>query len=165
MAFGVGCRAAQSVLLVRPQHDAHRAPRTKPQLHHQPHGFPRDDASHAIVRRARADVPRIEMPAEQHDLVRLLASDDLADDVGRLDVGLATPFEQKPQTHAAAGASETHEAVGVLGCESRQRESRSLPGRSSRCRCAPFAIRPARPIARAPRAAPCCAAARAPPLR
>ena len=45
-----------------------------PELLHQPRRFPRDDAADAVVGRAGADVPRIEVAAEQHDLVRPLAA-------------------------------------------------------------------------------------------
>ena len=90
MALGICRSTAQTVLFVRPEHDTNRTTRAYPEFEHQTCGFPRDDAPHAIVRGAGADIPRIQVPTEQHDLIRLLASDDLADDIRRFDVSLAT---------------------------------------------------------------------------
>ena len=85
--------AASAVLLVGPQHDADRAPRAEVQLLHQAQGFPRRDAPAAIVGRSRADVPRIEVPADDDHFVGQLAAANLADDVRRVGVGeeLAPP--------------------------------------------------------------------------
>ena len=93
MLLGVRGGAAQAVLFVGQQHDAHRPARPDAELLHQPQRLPRDDAADAVVGGAGADVPRVEMAAEQHDLVRLLAPADLADDVRRLDVGLVARLE------------------------------------------------------------------------
>src|SRR5262245_1000451 len=114
MPFGVRRGTTEPVLFVRPEHHANRATGAYPTLQHQAGGFPRDDAPHAVVRRAGADIPRIEMPAEKHDLIRLLASDDFTNDVGRLDIGFASSLEQKTQTHTATAAREADQAIGIL---------------------------------------------------
>ena len=72
-----------AVLLVGEEHDAHRAARPQVELLHQPHRLPRHDAAAAVVGRARADVPRVEVAADDDDLVRQLAAAHLADDVVR----------------------------------------------------------------------------------
>ena len=150
---GVAIRvaAAQAVLLVREQHHAHGPPRADIQLLHQPRGFPRHDAPHAIVRRAGADVPRIEVAADEHDLVRQLAPANLADHVGRFDVGL------EARLHLAGARARA--GRGRRGAESARRPRRRSPRpessarrrRNSCRRCAACAGPSARPRGRASR--------------
>ena len=64
------------------------------------------------------------MTAEQHDLVGPFAADDLANDIGRLDVGLATSLEQQAKADTTAAPCEAHEPIGILGGNRRRRNRR-----------------------------------------
>src|SRR5437764_2512502 len=99
----VGDASARAVLLVRKQHDADRSARTKAQLFEQTHGLPRGDDASAVVLRARAHVPRINVAADDYDLVGLLSTFEFGDDVCRLGVGqkVRTHLEVKPRVLAA----------------------------------------------------------------
>ena len=99
VSIAVGQRAQTSVLLVRPQHDAKRAARPQVQLLHEAERFPRHDAPPAVVGRAGADVPGIEVPADDDHFVRSFAAADFADDVERVGVG------QEPGLHLQAEAT------------------------------------------------------------
>src|SRR5882672_8342485 len=100
--------------LVRPQHQADRAPRLDAELLPQPERFPRDDAADAVVGRAGPDVPRIEMAAEHDDLLGPLAPANLGDDVGRLGVAFAAPLEVEVHAHLAAAGRRPRDPIGVL---------------------------------------------------
>ncbi len=75
IAVGVG--AAAAVLLIGPEHDADRpsGPETEPP--HEPHRLPRGDHAAPVVHGSLAHVPRIEVTAKHHDLVRPLAAQQL----------------------------------------------------------------------------------------
>ncbi len=70
------------VLLAGEEDDADGPPRHEPRVAQQAQRFHDRDASRAVVGRALAHVPRIDVRAEQHDLVRKLSPAQLADDVG-----------------------------------------------------------------------------------
>src|SRR5207237_1433308 len=86
MRVAVGDASARAVLLVRKEHDADCATRTKAELFKQTHGLPRCDDASAVVLRALAHVPRINVAADDYDLVGLLSTFEFGDDVGRLGV-------------------------------------------------------------------------------
>ena len=54
------------------------------------------------------------MATDQHDLVRTLAADDLADDVGGLDVGLETRFHLQSHAHLPAAVDDPVNALLLL---------------------------------------------------
>ena len=100
MLIAIGEAAAAAVLFVGEQHHAHGAPRPQVQLLHDPQRFPRHHAAAAIVGRAGADVPRVEMAADDDDFVRLLAAADFADDVRRFRVGVEMRLHLQPDDDA-----------------------------------------------------------------
>ena len=77
----VRARAVEALLLAGPEADADRAARLHVQGLQDPHDFHRDDRAGAVVRRARAAVPRVEVGADHHDLVLLVGARDLGDRV------------------------------------------------------------------------------------
>ncbi len=70
----VGAAAASAVLLVGPEHHANRPPRPEAKPLHQTHGLPRGHGAAAVVHRALSHVPRVDVSAEDHDLVGFLAA-------------------------------------------------------------------------------------------
>ena len=70
--------ASTAILLVRPPDNANRAARCEPKPLQQLYRFPRDHDAAAVIHRATAHVPRIDVAAEHDHLVRLLRADDLA---------------------------------------------------------------------------------------
>ena len=64
----------------------------------------------AIVRGAAGRVPRVEVAADEHDFLGLLAAADLADDVERLDVGLEAGLHLQAQAHADAAVHQPLDA-------------------------------------------------------
>ena len=102
VSLGVGLAALQAVLLVGEEDDADGAPRL---LRHEadlPRGLDDDAAARRVVDRAGAEVPRVEVRAEQDDLLRPLAAGDLADDVGRLGVRQRPAPEREAHAHGTA---------------------------------------------------------------
>src|SRR5205814_8573996 len=115
MLLAVRQPAASAVLLVRPEHDAHRSPRPQVQLLHDPQRLPRDDAASAVVGGAGADVPRVEVAADDDDLLGLLASADLADNVRRRNVWLEMRLHRQTHDDAIAAVGHALQTIGVLG--------------------------------------------------
>src|SRR6185295_6771987 len=128
MLIAIAETAAAAVLLVVPQHDAHGAARPEIQLLHQPHRLPGDDAAATIVGGAGADVPRIQVAADDDDLLGPLASADLADDVRRRRVGLEVRLHLQPDDDAAAAIGHALQAIGVLGADRRGGNLRRVAG-------------------------------------
>ena len=79
--LGVTGAAGQAVLLVGEQHAAQRVARMQAERAEETEHFHRLDDPGAVVMRARRDVPRVEVPADEDDLVRKLTAPDLADHV------------------------------------------------------------------------------------
>jgi hypothetical protein len=82
--------------------------RRESQLADNVRGFERGDASAAIVLRACADIPGIQVPADHHYFVRPLASGDFADDVGRIRFRQGTRFHLQVRGHRI---SRVHQAL------------------------------------------------------
>ena len=117
--------AAAAVLLVGPEHDAHRPPRPEPEALHQAHGLPRGDRAAAVVHRALPHVPRVDVPAEHHHLVRLLASHDLGHHVPRRGVGQHARAHPKRHHHLLTAILKPVQHHRVLDAQRR----RGNPGR------------------------------------
>ena len=117
MRVAIAVAATQPVFLVREEDDANGPPGLQTELLHHP-GLPGRDAAAAVVARARADVPRIEVPSDQHDLLRQLSAAQLADDVGRLAVRLGR-FHREPDPNGDTAILETLKPVGVFGGDGR----------------------------------------------
>ena len=77
----VRLRAEQTLLFPAPQRDANRPPRLDADRHQDPRRFHHHGTTNGVVGRTSGGVPRIEMAAEHHDLVGLVAARDLGDDV------------------------------------------------------------------------------------
>src|SRR5690349_19191754 len=110
----VGARTTRAVLFVGPEDETNGPPRLDAELLHQPERLPRDHASHAVVRRARADVPRVDVTTEHDNLVRLLAAADLGDDIGGFDVTLTATFKRQVNAHLPPARREARNAVCIL---------------------------------------------------
>src|ERR1700747_986095 len=80
VGFGVG-GAAEIHLLGAEQDDTDRAARTLRQAGDQPGGAEDDGNAGAVIGGAGAEIPGIEMSTDENDLIRTLATLDLADDV------------------------------------------------------------------------------------
>ena len=115
MLISIRGDAAAAVLLVRPEDHANGPARAEVQLLPDPQRFPRHHASAAIIGRAGADIPRIEVAADDDHFVGPLAAADLADDVGRFGVGLEVSLHLQPHHHFVAAVGHPLQAVGVLG--------------------------------------------------
>ena len=114
MALEIGAPAGEAVFLVRIEHDSHRAARPQVELLHQPQRFPRHDAAAAVVGRAGADVPRIEVTAHDDDLIRPFPAADLADDVGGIGIGQELGLHLQADANLRAAVLHPLQALGVL---------------------------------------------------
>ena len=81
VAAGIVGRAGEAVLLAGEQHHPDGSARDEARGAQQPHRLHHRDAAGAVVGCARPDVPRVDVGAEQDDLLRQLAAAQLADDV------------------------------------------------------------------------------------
>jgi len=77
----IGLAAQQPLLLGVEEHDPDRAPGLRPHGLEDAQGLHHRHAAGAIVRGSRGRVPRIEMGAQEHDLLGLFRAGDLRDDV------------------------------------------------------------------------------------
>ena len=95
----VGAGAEQPLLLAAPERRADRAPRLGAERAEDAHRLHHGDRAVRVVGGAARGVPRIEVPADQHDLIaqRGIASRDLGDDVVAVPVVLEVA---RPQLHA-----------------------------------------------------------------
>jgi hypothetical protein len=124
VAIAVVHGAAQSVLFVGEQHDANRAPWSQLQRLQQPPDLPRRDRPSAIVSRAGANVPGIEVAADDDDLVRPLAPAHFRDDVRRLDVGVHGGIHRQAETHSLAPRGHACQTRRVFPRNRRRRDPR-----------------------------------------
>src|ERR1019366_6048970 len=85
--LAVSHAAPPAVLLVDPESDADGAPRFETEFLHEGHGLEAGDDGSAIVLRALADVPGIEVAAQDDHFLGMLPAGDLADDVAAIGVG------------------------------------------------------------------------------
>src|SRR5271167_4593207 len=95
VGLGIG-GAAEIHLLGAEQDDTDRSARTLRQAGDQPGGTEDDGNAGAVIGGAGAEIPGIEMSTDQNDLIRTLATPDLADDVPGRRVLLNRRSQQQP---------------------------------------------------------------------
>ena len=66
------------------------------------------------------------MAADQHDLVGKFAAANLADDVGRFDVGFEARLHPQPHANTPPAVGQPLHALGVLGGDRRGRNPRRI---------------------------------------
>ena len=116
--------AGEAVLLVREEHDAHRAARVPRQRGDLTRRLDDDAAPGAVVDGAAAEVPGVEVRAEDHDLSGRFPSRYLADHVGRFGV--------RPRAARRARCARARGRPPRAGARAgRRRESRARPPGSS----------------------------------
>ena len=81
MVFDIGDGAEQALLFAAPQGDADGTVQLHIKRFQDAHRLDGHTRSGAVIGRAGAAVPAIEVPADHHHLVFLAAAFDLADDV------------------------------------------------------------------------------------
>ncbi len=106
--------AAQSVLLVRVEHDPDCPFRAQAELLQQPDGFPDLNAPAGVIVRSRSRVPRIVVRGEQDDLVGILRALQLGNDVRRFHIGQHLRIHDEPQPEALAPGLHASESLGAL---------------------------------------------------
>jgi hypothetical protein len=77
----------QSVLFVGEEHDTNSAPGADAEHFEQANRLPRGHTPAAVIVGAGADIPRVEMPADDHDLFRLLPPAPLRYDIRAGHIG------------------------------------------------------------------------------
>ena len=112
--LGILPRAAHAVLLIRPQHHAHGAPRPQSKLEYQPRRLPRSKTAAAIVHCPLANVPRVDVAADNDDLLWLLCAGNLRDDVPRNAVGQHTRLHLESHSDRLTAGRHARKHVGVL---------------------------------------------------
>ena len=83
MVEGVGAGANQSLLFAGEKNEADGAPRLHARSFDGPQGIDDQRGVAAVIERARAEFPGIEVRAKNDELVRLLAAPDFCDHIGR----------------------------------------------------------------------------------
>src|SRR5437588_6053852 len=84
--FSIGLAAGAPVFLVGPENHAQSTSRTQTQLVDEVRGFEGGDAARAIVLRARAHIPGINVATDDYNLFRPFAAGNLSDDVSGIRV-------------------------------------------------------------------------------
>ncbi len=107
LAISPSTRAA--ILFIHPEHQPDRPLRLQPQLMDQRHRLIRRHNSRPVILRPLPHIPRINMPANRHHLLRMLAAHNLAHHIAGLDIGLHVrvhlqvhrhrPFLAQPLNH------------------------------------------------------------------
>ena len=110
---GVALRAGQAVLLVGERHHPDRARRRARQVADQLAGGHGDADAGAVVDRAGAEVPGIQVPPDQHDFFRSLAARDLADHVVRGRGAVPADVERDAHADRLAQCQQAGELVGI----------------------------------------------------
>lgn len=89
---------------------------------HQAERFPRHDASAAVIRRAGAHVPRVEMTADDDDFVGPLPPADFADHVRRVRVGFEVRLHLEVDANRVAAIRHALEARSIFGGDGGRRD-------------------------------------------
>ena len=110
------------------KHDANGPPRLQAQLLDQRHGLKRGHDSAAVVIRALADVPGIDVASQHHHFFRLLAPANLAHHVMRIGVGLLVRFHHQPHAHRRSAAHQPFDHGGIFDAQGRRGNLRHAVG-------------------------------------
>ena len=112
----VRARSEEALFFAAPEGDADRALRRDPDRLQDPHGFHRRGDAGAVVGRARAAVPRVEVRAEHDDLALLVGARDLGDRVVRVLVLIVERrLEIELELDRFSRVEQTCDAVVVFG--------------------------------------------------
>ncbi len=122
IVFAVGLVTASAVFFVHPGNDAQRAPRAETQAPQNFRSLHRHHHTCAVVDCTLAKVPGIEMPADNDNLLGMLASLQIGDDVVAGDVGQSLRREDKVHAHPTL-PGEMLDEVRVFGGEGRSGNS------------------------------------------
>ena len=126
--ISIGNPAPSAVLFVGPQDDPDGSAGPHAELLHQPDRFPGRHAPAAVVARAGADVPGIDVSANDHDLVGPFSSAPITDHVGRFGIGFEMRLHLQPDGDARAAVGHPLQAIGVLRGDGRRRNLRRVLG-------------------------------------
>ena len=116
--------AVEAVFFIAEQHHAHRAARALAEALQQPSGGGDDGHAGAVVQRALAQVPAVEMGADEHDLVREVGARHFADHVVRGGVDIALRLQVQLQTQRLALCVQSGHGVGVGHRHGKGRDAR-----------------------------------------
>ena len=129
----VGARAEESLFLAAPQADAHGAVELQVERLQDAHHLDHDGAAGAVVGGAGAGVPGIEVRADHHDLVLLVAAGNLADDVQAVDVAVRrSGFEVQAHAYGVLFLQQPGDPVVLFGGD----HEGGRGGRGGRFECA-----------------------------
>ena len=123
MRLGVGATAEQALFLVGEGDHANGAARCAFEIADQRTRRHRDGDAGAVVDRAGAEIPGIEMAADHDDFVGQFAPADFADDVVGGLLAVQTGIDVQADLHRLAAAKHVRQQVGV---GIRQRRRRNL---------------------------------------
>ena len=88
MLFHISARSEKTLFLAAPQADPHRTIEFQIEGLENSHHLDHHGAARAVVRCARAGMPGIEVRADHHDLIFLVAPRYLADDVQSIHIAI-----------------------------------------------------------------------------
>ena len=124
VTVAIGGPALQAVLLVREEDDAHGAPRAQAQRLQEAHRLPRDDTAAGVVHRPGAHVPRVDVAADDHDLLGQLAALPLGDHVRGRRVRKLPCLHLQADHDALAAIGDALQALRVLERDGGRRDAR-----------------------------------------
>ncbi len=112
MRLGIGDTAKAAGFLIAKPHDADGATMLAPGMD-QPRGGCRDRDPCAVVDRAGAQIPAVEMPADQHHAGGRIGAGQLADDIARFAVADLFRGQCQVQRHRLAELDHALEILGI----------------------------------------------------
>jgi hypothetical protein len=122
----VGPPAVQSVLLVHEEDAANGSLRRQAHLFQQPHRLHHHGHAGTVIDRAGAEVPGVEVAADEDDLVRPFAAADLRDHVRRFDIRQRAWREHEMHAHALPFLQEPIDEHRVFRRHRRRGDLRKL---------------------------------------
>jgi hypothetical protein len=120
MGIAISQRTPEPVLLVGPEHYPDSATRLQLKSANQPDRFPGSDRAAAIVDRPLPDVPRVDVPTQQHDFLGPLPAADLGDHVAGRGVRKRPAPEDESQYQRVSPLLHPMEHLGVLHAHRRR---------------------------------------------
>ncbi len=113
----------QSLLFAGPEHEAQRPPRPHTGSDDGPGGVNHQRGVAAIVERSGAQVPGIQMCAQQNNFLGALPSPDLGDNVALFDRSTDAVRQLEPHPHTPSGGLQACHALCILARHERLRQS------------------------------------------